>query len=102
MKKKILTKESIAKVPVLVLTSRRELNDFFKDMKVEAFVSKPFEIKDLIKEIDNIIVKHDSGFKPGASSEVPVKESIGDLDAIIAKAKAPPKPHDPTGMAKMV
>jgi len=52
---KICTKHGRSKYPVLVLTARGELKDIFKDIQADGFMSKPFEIDVLLKEIDRIL-----------------------------------------------
>lgn len=43
--------------PILVLTARANLEKIFKDLCVDGFLSKPFEIDDLLKEIRAILHK---------------------------------------------
>jgi DNA-binding response OmpR family regulator len=43
--------------PVLVFTARANLEPLFKQMKVDGFISKPFEIEDLLSQVDTIIGK---------------------------------------------
>ncbi len=43
--------------PVLVLTARANMEQFFKDFDVDGFMSKPFEIDELIHEAEIIIKK---------------------------------------------
>lgn len=45
------------KYPVLILTARANLEEFFKDMDVDGFMTKPFEIDQLVKEVGIIISK---------------------------------------------
>ncbi|OGW72804.1 MAG: hypothetical protein A2Y02_02740 [Omnitrophica bacterium GWA2_52_12] len=46
-----------ARYPVLVLTARANLEKLFKDLCVDGFMAKPFEIDDLLKEIKTILCK---------------------------------------------
>jgi DNA-binding response OmpR family regulator len=39
-------------VPVIVFTARGELEEFFEQIEVEGFISKPFETEALLEEID--------------------------------------------------
>ncbi|MCK5581297.1 MAG: response regulator [Candidatus Omnitrophica bacterium] len=43
------------KFPVMVLTGRDELEGFFKDIKIDSFVQKPFETEYFLKEIERVI-----------------------------------------------
>ncbi len=43
--------------PVLVLTARANLEQLFKDLSVDGFMTKPFEIDDLLTEIRIIMIK---------------------------------------------
>ncbi len=42
------------KFPILVLTARGELEDLFKIIKADGFMAKPFEINELLKEVERI------------------------------------------------
>jgi DNA-binding response OmpR family regulator len=44
--------------PVFVLTARANMEKFFKDFNVDGFMSKPFEISELMHEISFIINKN--------------------------------------------
>ncbi len=52
---KISTSHGKAKYPVLVLTARANLEETFKDIEVDGFMPKPFEIEKLIIEVDRIV-----------------------------------------------
>lgn len=43
-----------AKYPTLVVTARTNLEGIFKDIETEGFMTKPFEIDSLIREVDRI------------------------------------------------
>ena len=43
--------------PVFVLTARANMEKFFKNFNVDGFMAKPFEIADLIKEINYVLDK---------------------------------------------
>ncbi len=45
----------VSQYPVFVLTARANMEKFFKDFNVDGFMSKPFEITDLVREIDQVI-----------------------------------------------
>ncbi len=43
--------------PVLVLTARANMEQLFKELNIDGFMAKPFEIDDLLREADTIIRK---------------------------------------------
>jgi len=45
------------KYPVLVLTARANMEQIFKQLNIDGFMIKPFEITDLLREIEAIIQK---------------------------------------------
>lgn len=45
------------KYPVLILTARANMEEFFKGMDVDGFMAKPFEIDNLLAEIERILNK---------------------------------------------
>jgi len=45
--------------PILILTARKELEQFFESLNVESFISKPFDARDLMGEIDRTILRKD-------------------------------------------
>ncbi len=51
---KITDEQGLSQYPVLVLTARTLLEKTFKDIKAAGFMSKPFEINELIDEVDRI------------------------------------------------
>lgn len=53
--KEISTDHGQAKLPVLVMTGRHELREVFEGLEVDAFITKPFEMKDFLKEVDRIL-----------------------------------------------
>ncbi|MBF0595240.1 MAG: response regulator [Candidatus Omnitrophica bacterium] len=55
----------VPKYPVFVLTARANMEQFFRDFNVDGFMSKPFEIPDLIREVGHIL-DHNAGIAPGA------------------------------------
>ncbi|MDE1920243.1 MAG: response regulator [Candidatus Omnitrophica bacterium] len=46
------------KYPVLVLTARANMEQLFKQFNIDGFMSKPFEIDDLLKEVEAILGRH--------------------------------------------
>jgi len=56
--------ETHPKYPVLVLTARANMQQLFKEVNIDGFMPKPFEIPDLLHLIDSIIQKNsNSGIK---------------------------------------
>jgi CheY-like chemotaxis protein len=55
-KELILSKEHLP-CPVIVLTGREELGSMFKDLDVDGFVTKPFEVEKVLSEIDIVMEK---------------------------------------------
>ncbi len=51
-------KSGNARYPVLVLTARSNLEKLFTEFHVDGFMTKPFEIEDLLSEIRAILTKH--------------------------------------------
>lgn len=49
--------DSRTSCPVLILTARSNLEKLFKDLCVDGFMTKPFEIDDLLKEVRTILHK---------------------------------------------
>ena len=45
------------KYPVLVLTARANMEQLFKELNIDGFMAKPFEVADLLHEVDTIIEK---------------------------------------------
>lgn len=43
--------------PVLVLTARANMEKLFKELNIDGFMAKPFEINDLLHEVETIIQK---------------------------------------------
>jgi DNA-binding response OmpR family regulator len=55
---KITGKDEKPMYPVLVLTARANMEQLFKDLDVDGFMFKPFELDELLKETETIIKKH--------------------------------------------
>ena len=55
--REISTAHGRAKLPVMVITARGELEPLFRELEVEGFVTKPFVISKLLKEIEAIFNK---------------------------------------------
>ena len=54
---RICDQTSRPKYPVLVLTARANMESLFKDFNVEGFMAKPFEIDELLNNVDTILKK---------------------------------------------
>ncbi len=52
---KIVTAHGHLRCPVLVLTGRSEMEDMFRDLGVDGFLSKPFSVEKLIQEVGRIL-----------------------------------------------
>ncbi|MBI3252363.1 MAG: response regulator [Candidatus Omnitrophica bacterium] len=53
--REMTTQYGHSKVPVLIITGHNELRDTFKDLEVEGFLSKPFELEEMMKEVERIL-----------------------------------------------
>ena len=53
--KKVSDEFGRPRFPILILTARGELKDLFRDIKADGFMSKPFEIDELLKKVGKII-----------------------------------------------
>lgn len=54
---KITSEKGRPFVPVIVLTVREELGKLFKDLNVDGFITKPFDVEDVLREIDAVMEK---------------------------------------------
>ncbi len=52
---KICSVNGRSKYPVLIMTARVNLEDIFRDMDVDGFISKPFEIDELLATVKNVV-----------------------------------------------
>jgi DNA-binding response OmpR family regulator len=57
--KKICDKDGKPPYPVFVLTARANMEQFFRDIDVDGFLPKPFEIDHLVKEVERVIRKRE-------------------------------------------
>ena len=46
-----------SKYPVLVLTARANMEQLFRELNIDGFMAKPFEVDELLEEVDTIIKK---------------------------------------------
>lgn len=74
--------------PVLVLTARANIQEVFKDLAIDGFMVKPFEIAQLIQEAELIIRRADQAIsKGGVHARIP-KVCIVDQDTAMANGLA--------------
>lgn len=67
--------------PVLVLTARANMESLFRDFNVDGFIDKPFEIDELVAEIERIINKQaETAKSPAVTAEQPLKVCIAEYD----------------------
>jgi len=59
----ICDKQGHAPYPILVLTARANMEELFKQFNIDGFMAKPFEIDQLLQEVDTIIQKRSAGGK---------------------------------------
>lgn len=62
--------------PVLVLTARANLETFFRDLEVDGFMNKPFEIADLLREAEAIMAARSGGAQPAVRRSAGVRPSV--------------------------
>lgn len=66
--------------PVLVLTGRGELRETFEDLKIDGFISKPFELHALAEEVKRILAA-----RYGQQAAPPAVKSPKELKILIAE-----------------
>lgn len=68
--------------PIIVLTTREELRSLFKDLEVEGFINKPFEIANVLEDIDTVIHKRYASVEALAAKKIegPIKTLIVEND----------------------
>lgn len=66
--------------PVLVLTARANMERLFKQFNIDGFMAKPFEIDDLLREVDIIIKKRSNAGLPLSSSGTRVTKKVCIVD----------------------
>lgn len=67
--KEISTSEGNPKHPVLVLTARANMAEFFANVTVDGFVAKPCPPEDLLNEVGRIIFQTGGGLQRASSGE---------------------------------
>jgi CheY-like chemotaxis protein len=87
--KEISTPDGKLRYPVLVLTSRANMAQFFADVAVDGFLAKPCDPDDLRKEVDRIIaLRHhaERHATPGQAAETTQKRIlIGEDDSDVSQ-----------------
>jgi len=72
------------KHPVLVLTARANMAEFFADVDVDGFVAKPCAPEDLLMEVGRILFLRSGQEELAGASASPVKVLLGEDDAMAA------------------
>ncbi len=81
---KLTAKTGKPPLPIIVLTTREELRNFFMDLEVDGFIKKPFDIDQLTGEIDAVMAKRYGTGKAGEAGRIegPVKILIVEDDQV--------------------
>ena len=74
------------KHPVLVLTARANMAEFFADVDVDGFVAKPCAPEDLLMEVGRILFLRSGQDDDQADALTPRKILLGEDDAMVAAA----------------
>jgi len=71
------------KYPILILTARANMEEFFKGMDIDGFMAKPFEIDDLLTEVHRILAKRSGAARAAKPRDAnqPAKVCIAETDA---------------------
>jgi len=72
------------KHPVLVLTARANMAEFFADVDVDGFVAKPCAPEDLLMEVGRILFLRSGQEEQAAAKASPTKVLLGEDDAMVA------------------
>ncbi len=72
------------KYPVLVLTARANMAEFFADVDVDGFVAKPCAPEDLLMEVGRILFLRSGQEEQAGTSASPIKVLLGEDDAMVA------------------
>ncbi len=70
---RICTAEGRPSHPVLILTARANTEQLFKDLDIDGFVAKPFEIDALVVKAEEIIKKRDRKVVAGEQGKISLK-----------------------------
>ncbi|OVE75907.1 hypothetical protein BVX97_03075 [bacterium E08(2017)] len=76
------------KYPVLVLTARSNMAEFFADMEVDGFIAKPCDPADLLMEVGRIVFLRSGDEEDEESSHAGGKILIAEDDAGVCEAMA--------------
>jgi CheY-like chemotaxis protein len=84
--KSILDENSKPLYPVLVLTARANMAEFFADVNVDGFIAKPCEPQDLLMEVGRIIfLRSGDELESSTASGKRSRLLFGESDAVVAK-----------------
>jgi len=84
--KAILDENGKPLYPVLVLTARANMAEFFADVNVDGFIAKPCEPQDLLMEVGRIIfLRSGDEMESGSSTVKRSKLLFGESDIAVAK-----------------
>ncbi len=72
------------KYPVLVLTARANMAEFFADVDVDGFVAKPCAPEDLLMEVGRILFLRAGQEEDVSAVSSPIKVLLGEDDAMLA------------------
>jgi len=72
--------------PVLVLTARANMAEFFADVDVDGFVAKPCAPEDLLMEVGRILFLRSGQDEERVDAPAPRKVLLGEDDAMVAAA----------------
>lgn len=51
-------------IPFIILTARTKMQDYFEFMKVDGFVSKPFQFPELLAQVEDVLKKQEKKARP--------------------------------------
>jgi len=84
--KAILDEDGKPSHPVLVLTARANMAEFFADVNVDGFIAKPCDPQDLLMEVGRIIfLRSGDEFEQSSTSKKRRKMLIGEDDVVVGK-----------------
>ncbi|MDP6631546.1 MAG: response regulator [Kiritimatiellia bacterium] len=81
---KEITVDGKPKHPILVLTARANMAEFFADVDVDGFVAKPCAPEDLLMEVGRILFLRAGQEEDVGATSSPVKVLLGEDDAMLA------------------